>query len=111
MHATTTTDTAHASPDRVLRAKNRVASDFNALVSDAEELLRSTATYSGENVNAARARFQDTLAHFKDRIYDAQSAAAGRWREADVYVHDHPWKIVGVAAAVGLLVGVLLHRK
>ena len=29
----------------------------------------------------------------------------------DDYVHDHPWQAVGVAAGVGLLIGLLLNRK
>ena len=32
-------------------------------------------------------------------------------RATDDYVHDHPWKAVGVAAGVGLLIGLLLNRK
>ncbi|MEG2901710.1 MAG: DUF883 domain-containing protein, partial [Massilia sp.] len=30
---------------------------------------------------------------------------------ADVYVKDNPWRIVAVAAGVGVLIGVLLSRK
>ncbi len=104
-----------ARPDKVLRAKNQMASDFSALVADAEELLSSTATYSGESVNAARAKFQDTLDQFRERVSDAQGAATEKWNRAatttDGYVHGNPWKVVGVAAVVGLVVGALLHRK
>jgi ElaB/YqjD/DUF883 family membrane-anchored ribosome-binding protein len=92
-----------------------MAQDFNALVSDAEELLRSTASYSGESVNAARTRFRDTLDDFKSRVSDAQSAAAGKWNQASeasaLYVRENPWKVIGAAAALGLIIGVLLHRK
>jgi ElaB/YqjD/DUF883 family membrane-anchored ribosome-binding protein len=102
-------------PDKVLRAKDRMSSDFNALVVDAEDLLRSTATYTGESVNAARVKFQDSLDKFKERVSDAQGAATAKWNRAaaatDGYLHDNPWKVVGVAAVVGLVLGSLLHKK
>ena len=104
-----------ARSDKLLNAKNQLASDFNTLISDAEALLKSTASYSGETVNDARVKFQDTLDHFKSRAADAQTAALAKFDRAatatDTYVHDNPWKVVGVAAAVGLVLGVLLHKK
>ena len=101
--------------EKLWRAKNQLASDFNTLVSDAEQLLQSTANYSGETIGAARDKFQNTLAHFKGRVSDAQSAAAGTWNRAatatDGYVHENPWKVIGAVAAVSLLVALLLPRK
>jgi len=105
----------HNRTDKVLRAKHQVASDFGALISDAEELLESTAKYSGESVNAARVKFQDTLDQVKGRLSDAQEAAVDKWNQTAAatndYVRHNPWKTVGVAAVLALIVGVLLHRK
>lgn len=102
-------------PDRVVKARNQLASDIHVLVSDAEELLKSTAAYSGESVNAARIKFQATLENVKRRVAAAQSAAMGKVNEtAKVsydYVRENPWKTVGVALAVSLVVGVLFHKK
>ena len=108
-------NTSHAGSDKVLQAKERMSANFNALVSDAEELLRSTASYSGESVNAARTRFKETLNDFKTRVSDVQGTALGKWNEASeasaLYVRENPWKVIGAAVAVGLIVGALLHRK
>jgi len=108
-------DKVLAKSDKLLKAKDQLSSDFNTLVSDAEALLKSTASYSGETVNEARVKFQDTLDHLKGRVADVQTAALAKFDRAatatDTYVHDNPWKVVGVAAAVGLLLGVLLHKK
>jgi ElaB/YqjD/DUF883 family membrane-anchored ribosome-binding protein len=91
------------------------ASDFSALVSDAKELLQSTATYSGESVDAARVKFRDTLDQFRERVSDAQGTATEKWNRAasatDGYVRGNSWKVIGVAAVVGLVVGALLRRK
>ena len=32
-------------------------------------------------------------------------------RATDDYVHDNPWQAVGVAAAIGLALGVLIGRR
>jgi ElaB/YqjD/DUF883 family membrane-anchored ribosome-binding protein len=31
--------------------------------------------------------------------------------ETDRFVHDRPWQAIGIAAAVGLVIGVLIGRK
>jgi len=102
-------------PDKVLKAKNQLASDFNALVSSAEDLLKSTASYSGESLAAARGKFQDTLDQFKTRVSNAQDTAVGKVSEAAAathgYVKENPWKVAGTAALVGVVVGLLMHRR
>jgi ElaB/YqjD/DUF883 family membrane-anchored ribosome-binding protein len=32
-------------------------------------------------------------------------------RQADQFVHDKPWQAVGIAAAVGLVAGLLISRR
>jgi len=104
-----------AKTDKVLKAKNQLASDFNALVSSAEDLLKSTASYSGESLAAARGKFQDTLDQFKSRVSNAQDVAVGKVSEAAAathgYVKENPWKVVGTAALVGVVVGLLMQKR
>ena len=48
-------------------------------------------------------------------LIDAEEALSARTREAahaaDEYVHESPWTAIGVAAGVGVLVGLLLGRR
>jgi ElaB/YqjD/DUF883 family membrane-anchored ribosome-binding protein len=101
--------------EKLWHAKNQLASDFNTLVSDAEQLLQSTANYSGETISAARDKFRGSLEHFKGRVSNAQDAAVGTWNRAaaatDGYVHENPWKVIGAVAAASLLIAFLLPRK
>ena len=101
-----------ANPEKVLKAKDQLLSDFSALVSDAEQLLASTATYSGDSISGARTRFKDTLDQFRSRVSDAQSSAINQFDQAAAatqeYVRDNPWKIVGAAALAGALLSALL---
>ena len=48
------------------------------------------------------------LAEAEDEIINKTRAAA---RATDEYVHDNPWQAVGVAAAIGVLVGLIVGRR
>jgi ElaB/YqjD/DUF883 family membrane-anchored ribosome-binding protein len=80
-----------------------------------EELLRATANQAGEKVAAARAKVQDSLDSAKLKLELLGEEAADQARAAvhatDDYVHDHPWQAVGIAALVGLVLGMAISRK
>ena len=63
----------------------------------------------------ARARAEDSIRAAKARIAEAGHEAAEHAREAaraaDDYVRENPWAVVGIAAGVGILIGVLINRK
>jgi ElaB/YqjD/DUF883 family membrane-anchored ribosome-binding protein len=95
-------------------SKEKLMQDLQLVVSDAEELLKATAGQAGDKVVAARERIQDSLAVAKARLDVAQEAMLEKTRQAaratDDYVHENPWQAVGIAAGVGLLVGMLIAR-
>lgn len=95
-------------------SKEKLMQDLQLVVSDAEELLRATAGQAGEKVNAARERIQDSLDAAKARLSVAQEAMIERTREAaratDDYVHENPWRAVGIGAGIGLVIGMLISR-
>lgn len=96
-------------------SKEKLVQDFRLVIADAEELLRATATQAGEKVAAARERIQDRLHTAKIKLAEAEEAVLIRTREAarvtDEFVHDKPWYAVGIAAGVGLIVGMLIGRR
>jgi ElaB/YqjD/DUF883 family membrane-anchored ribosome-binding protein len=95
--------------------KDKLMEDLHLVMTDAEELLRATAAQAGEGATAARARIQKNLQNVKERLVDAEMAVIDRARQAakvtDEYVHDNPWKAVGISACVGAIVGVLIARR
>ena len=95
-------------------SKEKLMQDLRVVVADAEELLRATAGQAGEKVSAARERIQENLAAAKQRLAAAQDAVVARTKEAakvtDEYVHENPWKAVGIAAGAGLIIGMLISR-
>jgi ElaB/YqjD/DUF883 family membrane-anchored ribosome-binding protein len=96
-------------------AKDRLVTDFKAVIADTEELLKATASQSGEQVSAARTRVQETIENTRERLAELQESAVDKARTAaratDQMVHDNPWKAVGIAAGVGFLLGLLVHRR
>ena len=90
----------------------RIVTDTKVLVADVEELLRATAAQTGDKLTAARARVQSALAESKDAVaLQARHAV----QVTDRFVHENPWKSVGItagiSAGVGLLVGLLIGRR
>lgn len=89
--------------------------DFKVVVADAEALLKATANQGGDKLAEVRAKAEESLRIAKARMADAQAALLAKTREAakatDVYVHENPWKAVGVAAGVGLVIGLLIGRR
>lgn len=96
-------------------SKQKLMDDLSAVVNDAEELLKATASQTGERITAVRARAEESLRSAKERLADAQIALMVKAKEAaketDAYVHENPWKTAGIAAAVGLLIGALITRR
>jgi ElaB/YqjD/DUF883 family membrane-anchored ribosome-binding protein len=99
----------------LIGSREKLISDFKIVVADAEELLKATASVAGEQANIARTRVKDSLGDAKVRLAAAEEAAVARAKEAahvtDEFVHDHPWKAIGLAAGIGLLVGLLVGRR
>ncbi|MHB1621474.1 MAG: DUF883 family protein [Sulfuricella sp.] len=94
---------------------DEVTADFKVVVADTEALLKATANQGGEKLAEVRAKVEESLGVVKDRMAEAQAALLVRTKEAakatDAYVHENPWKAVGVAAGFGLLIGLLIGRR
>lgn len=95
--------------------KEQLINDFKVVVADAEALLKATAGQGGEALAAVRGRVEESLAAAKAKMADAQAALVVKTKAAakatDEYVHMHPWGAVGVAAGVGLVIGLLIGRR
>ena len=93
----------------------RLVSDLRNLIGDAEELLRATTNQAGEKIALARQKIEQSMIEGRKALADAEEMVVSRSKEAadvaDDYVRENPWVAVGVAAGVGLLVGLLVRRS
>jgi ElaB/YqjD/DUF883 family membrane-anchored ribosome-binding protein len=96
-------------------SKEKLVSDMKVVVSDAEEILRATAGVAGEKMADLRVRIGERLQEAKLRIADAEAALLDRTKAAahaaDDYVNENPWQAVGIAAGIGLLLGLVIGRR
>ncbi len=97
------------------RQRERLAEDLRNVIHDAEELLKLTAQDAGDEAAALRERVRSRLLDAKDSLLQLQEGAVERAKEAgrkaDDYVHDHPWQAIGIAGAVGVVVGLLIGQR
>lgn len=95
--------------------QQQIVTDMKSVIADAEDMLHATADQAGEKVATIRARIQERLKEAKVRLGEAEAALITKTREAaratDTYVHESPWTAVGIAAGVGLLVGLIIGRR
>jgi ElaB/YqjD/DUF883 family membrane-anchored ribosome-binding protein len=94
---------------------DQLLADLKTVMNDAEALLRATSSQTGEKIQEVRARAEQSLRQAKERLSSIEDEALRRAREVadatDEYVRENPWQSVGIAAGVGLLVGLLLARR
>lgn len=95
--------------------KENLSSDFGKVMDDIDSLVSATTNKAETEAKALRLRIRDRLDATKERVLDAQHEAVDKAKRAahatDDYVHQHPWQAVGVAAAVGVAIGVLIARR
>ena len=93
----------------------KLKQDLQAVVTDAEELLKATASQTGERIDKVRARAEESLRAARLRLAETGAAVGQSARAAagdiDGHVRAHPWASAGIAAAAGMLIGLLIGRR
>jgi ElaB/YqjD/DUF883 family membrane-anchored ribosome-binding protein len=101
--------------DTQLVTRDKLVADLRIVIADAEELLKATAGQAGDKIAAMRDRISRSLDGAKVRLsqLEVETLEKGKAaaRATDHYVHENPWKSVGIAAGVGLLLGLLIGRR
>lgn len=94
---------------------DRLVQDLKTVMQDAEALLKATSAQTGEKIQEVRARAEESLRQAKVRLTEAEEEALRRAREladaTEEYVRDNPWQSVGIAAGIGLVLGILISRR
>jgi len=95
--------------------KDKLMADLRLVIADTEELMRVMAGQAGEQAKELTGRMQVRLDQAKASLVQLQDTAVAKAKEAghaaDEFVHENPWKAIGVAAGVGLIAGLLIGRR
>ncbi|WP_161861607.1 DUF883 family protein [Algicella marina] len=94
---------------------DELAAQLSTLKEEIGTLTRNAGAYSRQQsqraVDEARSNARDAVAKGEEHLHAAQNAVAKLPDDAALMVRERPLAALGVAAGVGLLVGLLSGRK
>ena len=101
--------------DNIESSRAKLVDEFAAVLAEAEEMLKRAAAESGDKARDLRSQVETKLLRAKLSLQELEGQAVDRAKAAaratDDYVHDNPWQAIGIAAAVGVVVGLLMNRR
>jgi ElaB/YqjD/DUF883 family membrane-anchored ribosome-binding protein len=93
-------------------ARDQLITDLKSVIHDAEAWLRHGGQLTGDELKAAKAKFERTIVKAKEDLGRLEEVVVERTKVAakatDEYVQENPWKAVGIGTAVGVVIGMLL---
>ena len=99
----------------LVQTQEKLVSAIRSEIADAEDVLSATIEQSGEKIARLRSRIEKRLREARFRLMVAEEALVAKTRAAafatDDYVHGPPWTAMGVAAALGVVIGLLVGRR
>ena len=95
--------------------KKKLMEDLKTMVDDAEELLKKAASVqTSEWIATAQAKAKKSLKAANDWLTEEEGAMTAKARATakatEDYVRANTWKVLGMAALSGVLVGILAVR-
>ncbi len=92
-----------------------VQEKVNKALEQAETLLEEATTAGPEKAAELRAKAKEKIKAANESIKHIYKKTAEKgekaYSEVDSYVKTNPWSAVGISAAVGLVLGLLIARK
>ena len=101
--------------DPTEQSRTKIVDEFSNVLSEAEDMLKRAANETGDKARDLRSQVEAKLLTAKLRLQELEGQAVDRAKEAaratDDYVHEHPWQSIGIAAAIGVLIGLMMNRR
>ncbi|KLO01756.1 hypothetical protein ABN09_14805 [Morganella morganii] len=89
--------------------------ELKSLADTLESVLNTAESKSKEEVDSLKKKAQAALENSRTRLAEGKEQVVQQTKEiagkADNYVRENPWTGVGIGAAVGVVLGVLLARR
>lgn len=96
-------------------SRDDLITDVKSGLNNVEELLREAASSTGDRATELRASAMASLRTARESLVDLQESMLERGKKAaratDDYVHDNPWRSLGIAVATGFVIGLLINRR
>lgn len=96
-------------------SKEKLINDLHQGIADSEEMLKLTADEVSAGAVQLRERVRVRMEKAKAELVHLQQVTVEKAKAAghatDEFVHQNPWKSIGISAGVGLVVGLLVSRR
>jgi ElaB protein len=91
---------------------NAAITDF---LDNVDDLTKAIKDVEAPEIARVRAKVKMAMAAAKSAISDGAAQVRGQARQVtkntDSYVRDNPWQVVGIAAVVGIALGMMMTRR
>jgi len=88
---------------------------INAFIENVEDLTHALKDVDTPEIARVKAKVKIALAAAKSALADGAAQVRTQARQVtkttDTYVRDNPWQVVGIAAVIGLAIGILASRR
>ncbi|WP_018607666.1 DUF883 family protein [Uliginosibacterium gangwonense] len=94
-------------------SRDKLIADLKTVLADTDDLLKITADNASGKIAEAREKIKGRVDAVKARLAESEVAAVAKQaaKTTDAFVQENPWKSVGIAAGVGLVIGLLIGRR
>lgn len=94
---------------------DRLENNLKDVIADTEEVIKTGGRDAAEEMVAAKARLGEGVARARSEMRHMRQVALDRGRATATatgeLAHEHPWTGMGIAVALGALIGWLLTRR
>src|ERR1700761_520000 len=99
----------------VRKVKKMANASINDFLDNVDDLTKAIKDVDSPEIARVRAKVKMALAAAKSALSDGAAQVRGQARQVtkttDSYVRDNPWQVVGIAAVVGIALGIMMTRR
>jgi ElaB/YqjD/DUF883 family membrane-anchored ribosome-binding protein len=99
----------------VRKAKRYANANINEFLDNVDDLTKAIKDVETPEIARVRAKVKMALSAAKSALADSasqvRSQASQITKTTDSYVRENPWQVVGIAAVVGVVLGVMMSRR
>ena len=106
---------AQLDTSQVRKVKKMANASINEFLDNVDDLTKAIKDIETPEIARVRAKVKMAVAAAKSALSDGASTIRGQARQVtrttDGYVRDNPWQVVGIAAVVGIALGMIMTRR
>src|SRR5450631_2480408 len=101
--------------NRARGAKDFANGQINSFIENVEDLTHALKNVDTPEIARVKAKVKIALAAAKSALSDGAAQVRTQARQVsrttDTYVRNNPWQVIGIAALIGLAVGIMVTRR